>query len=173
MSRATADLTPDFRVGVERFIAALRAAGAAVTISETWRSKERAYLMHYAYRIARENLDPREVPPLAGVNICWLHTDAKGNPNLPASKTAALQMMVAYEIVYRPILDSHHIAGRAIDMTITWQGNLSIRDANGKVITITSEPRTGAGNTDLYKVGATYGVIKLVGDPPHWSDDGH
>lgn len=173
MSRSTADLTSDFRAKVERFIAALRTAGAFVTISETWRSRERAYLMHYAYRIARENLDPRAAPPLASVNICWLHTDAKGNPNLSASKTAALQMVYAYQIVYRPILDSRHIEGRAIDMTITWQGALNIRDAHGKVLTITSEPRNGAGNTELHNVGATYGVVKLVGDAPHWSDDGH
>ena len=25
----------------------------------------------------------------------------------------------------------------------------------------------------LNAVGATYGVNKLVSDPPHWSDDGH
>ncbi len=27
-------------------------------------------------------------------------------------------------------------------------------------------------NSDLYSVGASYGVIKLISDPPHWSDDG-
>jgi uncharacterized Zn-binding protein involved in type VI secretion len=27
--------------------------------------------------------------------------------------------------------------------------------------------------SDLHAVGASYGVHKLVSDPPHWSDDGH
>lgn len=25
---------------------------------------------------------------------------------------------------------------------------------------------------DLYKLGSSYGVHKLMSDPPHWSDDG-
>lgn len=31
----------------------------------------------------------------------------------------------------------------------------------------------GAGNVMLHGVGAGYGVLKLVADPLHWSDDGH
>ena len=27
--------------------------------------------------------------------------------------------------------------------------------------------------SDLYPVGASYGVHKLESDPPHWSADGH
>lgn len=38
---------------------------------------------------------------------------------------------------------------------------------------ITTVPRNGAGNVALHGVGAGYGVLKLVADPPHWSDDGH
>jgi hypothetical protein len=37
---------------------------------------------------------------------------------------------------------------------------------------IASGPRDGS-NPELIKVGATFGVMKLVSDPPHWSDDGH
>jgi hypothetical protein len=37
---------------------------------------------------------------------------------------------------------------------------------------ITGGPRDGS-NPELIKVGATFGVMKLVSDPPHWSDDGH
>jgi hypothetical protein len=57
-------------------------------------------------------------------------------------------------------------------MTISWGGTLNIRDFNGKVHAIASGPRNGS-NPDLIAVGATFGVIKLVTDPPHWSDDGH
>jgi hypothetical protein len=46
-------------------------------------------------------------------------------------------------------------------------------DASKVVVTISSTPRTGAFNTDLHQVGASYGVVKLVTDHPHWSADGH
>jgi len=172
-STSTVDLVQPFRAAVDRFISAMRVAGARVTISATYRPPERAYLMHYSYGIAREGLDPRNVPARGGVNIRWLHTDAQGRPDLPASRNAASQMVDGYQIAYRPALTSRHTEGRAIDMNISWQGDLVITDANQQQVTITSTPRTGAGNTDLHAVGATFGVIKLVTDPPHWSDDGH
>ncbi len=171
-SNATADLIPSFRSGADRFIAALKAAGANVLLSETYRPRERAYLMHTAYRIARENLDPRSADVMDGVNICWLQKDARGNPDVAASKATAELMVLAYQIVYPPALNSRHSERRAIDMTILWQSDLKIADANGKLITITTTLRNGD-NPELHKVGATYGLIKLVNDPPHWSDDGH
>jgi hypothetical protein len=58
-------------------------------------------------------------------------------------------------------------------MSISWSGTLAIKDANGRTVSIRSEPRTGAGNRDLHRVGRSYGAIKLVSDPPHWSDNGH
>jgi hypothetical protein len=57
-------------------------------------------------------------------------------------------------------------------MTISWNGTLNIRDFNGQMHSITGGPRDGS-NPELIKVGATFGVMKLVSDPPHWSDDGH
>jgi hypothetical protein len=171
MSQSTDDLTPVFRDEVNRFIAALRAANASVKISETYRSRERAYLMHYAYSIARENFDPARVPADQSVNICWLQRDAEGHPDLPASKKTAQQMVTAFNIAFRPTLNSLHTERRAIDMTITWQGDLRIADAAGKLVTVKSEPRNGS-NAELQKVGATYGVSKLVSDPPHWFDAG-
>jgi len=170
-SISTDDLTPAFRDKVNRFIAALKATGASVKISATYRPRERAFLMHYAYRIARENLDPGTAPAMEGVNICWVHRDTRGNIDLVASKQAAEQMVVAYNIAYSPALNSRHTERRAIDMTLAWQGDLNIVDANGKVVSIKSEPRNGD-NAELHQVGATYGAIKLVSDPPHWSDDG-
>ena len=171
-SRSTGDLTPAFGQGVNRFIAAMKTAGAAVKVSSTYRPAERAYLMHYAYRIARAGLDPRDVPPMDGVNICWVQRDVQGNPDLVASKKAAADMVVAYNMAYAAALDSRHTERRAIDLTISWQGDLDIVDGNGRMVGIKSEPRTG-NNRELHAVGATYGVIKLVVDPPHWSDDGN
>ena len=57
-------------------------------------------------------------------------------------------------------------------MTISWAGNLAMRDGQGRLVTITP-PRTGDVNAALHRVGASYGVIKLVSDKPHWSTDGH
>jgi len=170
-STSTADLVEPFRTNTERFLAALRAAGANVTISATYRPPERAYLMHYAWMISKNGLDPATVPPMAGVDVCWLHRTATGAPSLKDSRSAASDMVRAYQLKFQPVLTSRHTEGRAIDMTITWGGTLNITDATGKVVSI-GKPRNGADNTTLWNVGASYGVIKLPTDPPHWSDDG-
>lgn len=172
-STSTSDLEGDFRGNTERFIAALRSAGAAVRISATRRPAERAYLMHYAFKIAKEGMDPANVPPMEGVAIDWVHHDAQGAPDLAASRHAAERMVAAYAIVYAPALKSQHTRGLAIDMTITWSGTLSIVDGSGQTIQIATGPRDGAGNTELHRVGLSYGVHKLVRDKPHWSSDGH
>jgi hypothetical protein len=84
---------------------------------------------------------------------------------------AANKMKNGYGLVYPPARNSRHNEGRAIDMTITWSGDLTIEKKDGTSTTISSSPKNGR-NTDLHIVGATYGVRKLVSDPPHWSDDG-
>lgn len=129
--------------------------------------------MHYCFRIARKNLDPSAVPPKAGVQIEWVHRHEQGDPDLAASRRAAEEMAAGYGIVYEPVLQSRHTQGLAIDMTISWDGALTIADARGAITTISSHPRTGAGNAELHKIGASYGVCKLLSDPPHWSSDGH
>jgi len=68
-STRTADLLPAFAAHVESFIGALRAARVTVAISATLRPPERAYLMHYCYRIARDLMDPDTVPTMDGVDI--------------------------------------------------------------------------------------------------------
>lgn len=170
-SKSVADLDPTFGANVSKFLAALAAAGASVSINATYRPRERAYLMHYAFRIARQGLSPLDVPALAGVEIEWAHKSASGKLDLTASRNAAEEMVDAYGIAYKPALRSQHTQRLAIDMTISWQGDLKIADAKGKVVTIGS-PRTGQ-NSALINVGATYKVIKLISDPPHWSVDGH
>lgn len=172
-STAISDLSPDFAASVGNFISALTSAGASVQISATYRPVERAYLMYYAWKLAREGFDPASVPEQAGVDISWLHYDANGNADVNASRAAAEAMVNGYGIVYAPALQSRHTLRQAIDMTITWSGDLAITDASGNVVTITSSPTTGAGNSDLWNVGASYGVHKLPSDSPHWSTDGH
>jgi hypothetical protein len=111
------------------------------------------------------------VPPRPGVDIVWLHTTAPGQPDLARSKAAAEAMVNGYGIVFKPALTSRHTEGRAIDMTISWSGSLTIAGADGSSSTIVSTPRNGS-NPELQAVGRSYGVIKLRTDPPHWSSDG-
>ncbi|MDH4745953.1 hypothetical protein OMP43_18150 [Sphingomonas sp. CBMAI 2297] len=164
-SAAVADLAQPFRDNVGAFLKALKDAGASVTISATRRNPIRAQLMHYSWRVAKGLVAPNRVPALPGLDIRWDHGD-------PArSKAGAQAMSDLFQIAFEPSLTSRHIEGRAIDMTIGWNGTIKVKDKQGKPREI-GAPRSGDANTDLHRVGATYGVIKLVSDPPHWSDDG-
>lgn len=78
-STSTADLIQPFRTDVDDFIAALRAGGARVIISTTYRPPERVYLMHWSYKIAH-GTDPSSVPAMDGVDIDWEHLDAGATP---------------------------------------------------------------------------------------------
>lgn len=166
------DLQEPFRSKVQSFLKALAVAGAKVSIADTLRPSQRVYLMHWSFCIANGTANPAKVPLMDGVDIQWVHTDSAGNPDPTATKAAAADMVKAYGIVFAPALGSRHTEGLAIDMTISWQGDLTINDASGKPVTIIGLPRNGM-NGDLHFVGATYGVVKLVTDPPHWSSDGH
>jgi hypothetical protein len=192
------NLDPTFAYNVKRFVAALAAARDAkgrprpahVQINETYRSPARAYLAHYAFRVAREGLDPRTVPspfavspPVAELgDVCWVHTDSNGHYDVQASRRAAEEMLKVFappkraggapNVAHRPSYPSNHQNGTAVDMTITWKGSLVVTDSNGQPFKITGTPRTG-NNPRLHSVGATYGVKKLLGDLPHWSSDGH
>ncbi len=154
------DLDPTFKAKVEKFIGAIKSAGGAVNIAATYRPRERAYLMHYSSKISRGEITADKVPAMDGVNIDWVHaTDEE-------SKKAASNMTKGYGIVYPPALISRHTERAAIDMTITGVVDKKIKNASGADVEIKKL-------SDLNAVGATYGVNKLVSDPPHWSDDGH
>lgn len=158
-------LKPPFRDAAAAFVEAMRAGGAKVRISATVRPAERAYLMHWAWKIAKEGVAPAGVPARAGVPIRWDHG------TLAKSRQAAREMVRGYGIVFRPSLTSRHTDALAIDMTISWDGTLGIRRKGGGTTRIASAPRNGS-NSQLIAVGAEYGVVKLMSDPPHWSVDG-
>ncbi len=166
-SKSLDDLVPDFSDGVRAFLSQLSKAGASVSIADTYRPPERAYLMHWCCMVGGSGQDPHSVPPRPGVNIDWTC-----GGSIVSARAAARQMMDGYQIRFPAALESRHTQRRAIDMTIGWQGTLKIRDFNGQAHTISSGPRNGS-NPELIRVGATFGVIKLASDPPHWSDDGH
>lgn len=159
------DLEPVFRAKFQEFLAALRAAGAITTIFASRRNKQRAYLMHYCFKIANGSTSPADVPTEPGMNIIWDHGD------LAKSRQAAKEMVQLFGIVFQPSLESLHITGQAVDIDISWSGLLSIRAKGGQTFRIDA-PRNGS-NTLLHTVGASYGVIKLLSDPPHWSVNGH
>jgi len=176
-SKLVSDLTEPFKTNVTEFIAALEAGGAAVKIAATYRPPQRAYLMHYAWRVGLEGMDPLLVPPYDGpapnVAVCWAHHDALGSFDASASKAAASKMVSLFQIGHKPghkpAFPTTHSLGQAIDMQVTWTGTLAIHAKGASTPTlITSLPQSGL-NPELHAIGATYGVIKLVKDPPHWS----
>ncbi len=164
-SRQIEDLASPFRERVAAFVGALQAAGARVKISATLRPPERAYLMHWAWRISEEGFLPEDVPAMPGVQIEWRH------PTPEQSVLAARAMVNTYSLVRVAELDSRHCQGRAIDMTISWRWRLKIRGPNRQRHTLHGRPRDGT-HLGLAEVGRLYGVLKLAADPPHWSDDG-
>lgn len=74
----------------------------------------------------------------------------------------------------KPALRSQHNLGLAIDMAISWQGTVAVKDATGNMVQMETAPHTGM-YRQLIAVGATYGVKKYCGggrDVPHWSNTG-
>jgi hypothetical protein len=184
-SNSVDDLDPGFKPMVVAFLDALASASATVQIAATLRPPQRAYLMHYSWCIVKQALDPSTIPDYVPqpsgpdpVDIQWVHTDDAGNPDPVASTAGAQAMVQGYGIAglgVPPALASRHITGQAIDMHIGWNGALTINDASGNAVVISTTPRDGT-NANLIQVGATYGVIHLTNvmkDPPHWSTDGH
>lgn len=164
-SKKVSDLSGSFQSGVKAFIDALEAAGASVDVSSTLRNKDRAWLMHWSWQVARGKVKPDRVPTNSAVRIVWDHGDES------ASQRAAKEMVALFHLKFEPSLTSRHIEGKAIDMDISWRGTIEVVTKSGKKVSIGS-PNNGADNEDLHEVGASYGVIKLKSDPPHWSTDG-
>jgi peptidoglycan hydrolase-like protein with peptidoglycan-binding domain len=162
------DLVPPFRDNVKKFLAALAEGGATYKISATFRPVQRQYLMYWAAQIARGYSTGQNVPSYPGVEIEWWHNSAE------ASRRAAQEMVDSFGIGSNPVAKperSLHDESKAIDMKISWSGNLRIRRADGQYVTITSSPKDGT-NRDLVEVGKGYKVFHLASDPPHWSIDG-
>ena len=168
-------LSPDFKPKVKAFMKALTNAGADYAVSSTRRHEVRAWLMHHAWEIWQGSPAPSHDPH--GTGIVWDHG------NVDATREAARQMKEAFKMDHSAETTSLHISGDAIDWTITWTGDLMIAKQDGTRVKITSTPRHGGkkladgtkerGNLDLHAVGASYGVHKLLEDPPHWSATGH
>ena len=164
------DLIDPFKAGAKGFIGAMRDAGLAVRIGATYRPPERAYLMHYACLVAGytdaaeifHQISPKAVPRMLGVLIDWTC-----GGDLNRARAAAAEMVAGYRIQHPAALVSRHTERRAVDMTITFPDRqVSVATRNGNLVPASKL-------TDLAPIGATWGVMKLATDPPHWSDDGH
>jgi hypothetical protein len=164
------DLSPVFRDRTARFINALRVAGASVIVGSTRRNATRAYLMHYCWQISQNGMNPAAIPIRADCAIKWDH----GDPS--TSQKAAKDMATLFAMKHIASLESRHIQGEAIDMQIKWSGEIIVKDADGNRISLNAlhggEKNSGEQNSALHEIGRSYGVIKLVSDPPHWSSDG-
>jgi hypothetical protein len=166
-SRDVNDLHSDFVDKVQKFISILRAGGAIVNVSSTKRNAIRAYLMHYSWCIANNEISPSDVPKMKGVDINWDH----GNNDLSVS--AAQEMVELFNLAYKPSLTSNHIKGLAIDMNISWKGDLFIGPLpNNEYRGILDGPKNGVNNRELHEVGELFEVYKMKKDPPHWSYNG-
>lgn len=161
-SRDPNDLAEPFKSRWLKFAAALIAGGCVVTYNATYRPEERAYLMHWAWMIAREGYASGDVPPHANVDINW---------DVPNAKFLCEQMVETYKIAYQPALISRHTQRFAVDVNITWKGDLNVVDANGMRHNVNTQPRDTT-NSVLVEIGRTFGVIKNHADRPHWSIDG-
>jgi hypothetical protein len=168
-SADTKDLARNFRLAVEDFLFAMTESGIKVVISATYRPPKRSYLMHYAWRIAKKQIDVTKVPKMPGVNIKRDHGSDE------QSVKAAKEMLPALNIsnlTIKPAIRSRHNAGLAIDMSLSWSKTIEIMNARGDAVKISALPRNGL-NKQLIAVGKTYGVQKFRGhDDPHWSDNG-
>jgi hypothetical protein len=67
------DLDDGFKADVNDFIKALQDAGATVKVTNTLRSKERAYLFHWCWLIGLGKAKASEATEMTGVEIEWDH----------------------------------------------------------------------------------------------------
>src|SRR5262249_13188108 len=147
------------------FIKALEDAGAKVSVKSTRRDAKRAYLFHWSWKIALGKAQPSAATAMAGVDIEWDHGD------LAKSKAGAQEMVDGFGLAVppksnvAPSLTSNHIAGKAIDMDITWTGELKVKKKDGSEVSVTYLADPNA-NSALHTVGESYGVKKLKTDAP-------
>jgi len=166
------DLKSPFKDNVKSFKQALETAGAKVNVKATKRSDKRAYLFHWAWKIGLGKSKASEATKMIGVDIQWDHGDEA------ASKKSAREMIDGFGLAIppastnAPALASKHISGSALDMDIIWTGTMKVKKKDGSEVSVIFMSDVNK-SFALHQVGASYGVIKLKTDAPHWSGDGH
>ena len=97
--------------------------------------------------------------------VAWANIHARNSNRIEALEGSFRRS------IYPPALTSNHLAGRAIDMDIRWNGTLRLPRSDGGMVSVAWTPAVNA-NLPLHGVGASYGVRKLRSDAPHWSFNG-
>ncbi|MEP6831854.1 MAG: hypothetical protein ABJB74_00610 [Gemmatimonas sp.] len=166
------DLVEPFRANAKAFIKALEDAGATVTKSTTKRSDKRAYLFHWCWRIGLGKAKASEATAMIGVDIEWDHGDAEKSKKGAKEMIDGFGLAVPPNSTNAPALNSNHIAGKAIDMDISWEDTIKIKKKDGTVVSVAFMSDVNK-NSTLHSIGASYSVKKLTTDAPHWSFDGH
>lgn len=171
-SQRLQDLDSNFGSDVREFISVLEKGGATVEILATQIPPERAYLMHWAWRIVKEGLDPRSVPYMDGVDVRWQHGD------LGASREAAWSMVHGYgieELDEPPPLVSPYTEGQVVAMRVRWRGALRLYPDTPQEQIITSNPQDGT-NLDVMTLAEIHGLEHLLtvpdSDEVHWAMPG-
>jgi hypothetical protein len=166
------DLDDTFKANVKAFIKALEDAGAKVEPKNTLRSDKRAYLFHWCWLIGLGKAKAAEATEMKGVDIEWDHGDEEKSKKGAKDMIDHFGLAVPPQSNVAPALDSRHIDGKAIDMDITWKDTIKIKKKDGTEVSVEFKADVNK-NTALHDVGASYDVIKLTSDAPHWSTDGH
>jgi hypothetical protein len=163
------DLDSGFLSDLREFRSVLEEAGAELEILTTRVPPERAYLMHWAWRIAKEGFDPRQVPYMDGVDVRWWHGDMK------TSQDAAWSMVLGYEIDDLddpPPHVSAYTEGQVIAMRIRWTGALTLYRDEPQEQIIDKGPNDGT-NPAIIALAELHGLEHLLtvpdSDEVHWA----
>jgi hypothetical protein len=171
-SKDIEDLVDPFKSNAKDFIKALQDAGATVTVTETKRSDKRAYLFHWAWLIGLGKEKASDASAMTGVEIEWDHGNDQDSIDGAKEMIDGFGLAVPPASKVAPALNSNHIAGKAIDIIIKWDGTIKIKKKDGTEVSVAYKEDANQ-NTDLHAVGASYSVYKLTNDAPHWSVDGN
>jgi hypothetical protein len=164
-------LADPFKTNAKAFMKALEDAGATIKVTATRRDAKRAYLFHWAWLIALDKAEPSKAGPMDGVDIEWDHGDAGKSKDGAQEMVDGFGLAVPPKSDKTPALHSNHIAGKAIDIDITWKGDLKVKKKDGSIAIVPFMSNANL-NTKLHAVGESYSVKKLKNDAPHWSSDG-
>ena len=159
-------LIDPFKKNVTSFMGMLHSNKAGISVAATYRPPERAWLMHWAWYIAKGKKSYSEIATIPNpykIDIVWDHGDKK------STVKAAQAMVDAYKMKHKAALSSRHTERRAIDMNIS--GLPEILKIDGKDNPIGTEEATE--NEALWFISEhQFAVVKRADDPPHWSVDG-
>jgi len=170
-STSVDDLVDPFKTNVKAFIKALEDAGATVDVGETKRSDKRAYLFHWCWLIGLGKSKASDADEMTGVEIEWDHGDDEKSKKGAKEMIDGFGLAVPPQSTNAPALNSNHIAGKAVDMNITWKATIKIKKKDGTEVSVDFMDDVNQ-NTKLHDVGESYDVHKLTTDAPHWSIDG-